>query len=144
MSILLVEDEPSLLEVITMFLEDAGLHVCQAGNAQEALKLLHDPDHSFSVMVTDVGLGMGDNGLELAAKAKQHRRELFVVYETGSPAQLQGRPLADWETLFEKPYDVCKLADVVFRLDRLARQQHGGRCVASMGSPPELLAAPLH
>lgn len=136
MSILLVEDEPSLLEVITMFLEDAGLHVCQAGNAQEALELLRDPDYSFSVMVTDVGLGLGDNGLELAAKAKQHRRELLVVYETGSPGPLRSRPLAEWETVFEKPYDVCKLADTVSRLDRQASQQRGvQRPLASGGTP---------
>lgn len=120
MSILLVEDEPSLLELIAIFLEDAGLHVCQAANSQDALELLHDPAHDFSVLVTDLGLGQGDDGLMLAAKAKQYQRHLYVVYETASSERLQGRPLASWERLFEKPFDLGKLADVVCCLDRHA------------------------
>lgn len=137
MSILLVEDEPFLLEIIATYLEDAGLHVCQAANAHDALELLHDPVHSFSVMVTDLGLGAGDSGLELTAKARQHQPGLYVVYETGSAARLLGRPLADWEMLFEKPYDVGRLVDAVSGLDRqamLQRRRPRGLSSAHLGT----------
>jgi CheY-like chemotaxis protein len=136
MSVLLVEDEPGLREIIAFYLEEAGLHVCEAVSAHEALELLHDPAYSFSVLVTDLGLGYGDDGLELAIKARQHLRDLYVVYETGSSERMQGRPLAYWETLFEKPYDMVKLTDVVFSLDRQATRQRRHRRAMSLAGLP--------
>jgi len=67
-SILVVDDEPDIREVIRFALEKVGFRVYEAGHAEEARKLLgsEDPD----LMLLDWMLP-GRSGLELAQQLKQ-------------------------------------------------------------------------
>ncbi|MEA3277828.1 MAG: phosphate regulon transcriptional regulator PhoB [Pseudomonadota bacterium] len=67
-SILVVDDEPDIREVIRFALEDAGFRVLEAGHADEARKLLlsESPD----LLLLDWMLP-GRSGLELAQQLKQ-------------------------------------------------------------------------
>jgi len=67
-SILVVDDEPDIREVIRFALEGVGFRVYEAGHAEEARKLLgsEDPD----LMLLDWMLP-GRSGLELAQQLKQ-------------------------------------------------------------------------
>jgi len=67
-SVLVVDDEPDIREVIRFALEGAGFHVYEAGHADEARKLLasETPD----LMLLDWMLP-GRSGLELAQQLKQ-------------------------------------------------------------------------
>jgi CheY-like chemotaxis protein len=118
MAVLLVEDDPVIRLTIADFLEETGLLIWEADNAKDALMMLDDPVREISVLVTDLGLGPGDDGLDLAAKAKGRLPHLQVVYETGSPEKLAGRSLAPWERVFLKPFDMTALSGVVCALDR--------------------------
>lgn len=66
--ILLVDDDPSFLEMSTKLLESKGHDVITAMTGQEALDILHrDFDHEIHVVITDFKLP-DFNGVELSQK----------------------------------------------------------------------------
>ncbi len=121
MAVLVVEDDTIVRLTVCECLEDAGLEILDAGNAAAALAILEKPPYRIIVLVTDLNLGPGDNGLALAAKARRRLPRLRVVYATGSPEMLRGRQMRPWERLFTKPYDIWRLRDDVTALDQALR-----------------------
>jgi two-component system, OmpR family, response regulator len=87
--VLVVEDEALLLDELQLALEDAGFRVLAASRGAEALSLLQDEIASIRALVTDVNLGEGTNGWELAHFAREQNAELPVVYASGGTE-------ADW------------------------------------------------
>jgi DNA-binding response OmpR family regulator len=65
--ILVVEDEPSIREVISLYLKRAGFHVIEAGDGQEAMEILKDdqPD----LVILDLMLPRMD-GFEITKKLR--------------------------------------------------------------------------
>jgi hypothetical protein len=63
--------------------------------------------------VTDLDLGAGDNGLVLACKARQVRRELTVIYQTGSPEMFAGHGFLPGERVYYKLFDPRALATTI-------------------------------
>lgn len=118
MAVLVVEDDPAVRLTLAECLEDAGLKVLDAPDAAAALSIIENPPDSITVLVTDLNLGPGDNGLMLAAKARRRLKHLRIVYETGSPHMLRNRRMRPWERAFIKPFDICRLVDDVLALDQ--------------------------
>ncbi|MBL6458883.1 response regulator [Belnapia sp. T6] len=117
MTVLLVEDDTMVRLTLADFFDAAGLDFLEASNAEDALAILDDPSQPVDVLVTDINLGTGDSGLALAAKARQRRPKLLVIYETGSPETLAGRNFSSWERVFYKPFDPTALAATVSALN---------------------------
>jgi DNA-binding response OmpR family regulator len=113
MAMLLVEDDVMVRLTLADFFEAAGCDFREASNAEDAMTILGDPSQPIDILVTDLDLGPGDNGLALATRARQRRPELLVVYETGSLEILAGHTLAPWEQVFCKPFDPMTLAATV-------------------------------
>ncbi|MBL6454461.1 response regulator [Belnapia sp. T6] len=113
MTVLLVEDDAVVRLTLADFFEAAGFDFLEASNAEDALVILDNLEQPIDVLVTDLDLGPGDNGLALATKAKQKRPGLQVVYETGSEEMLAGRILLSWERVFYKPFDLNALTATV-------------------------------
>src|SRR5436305_11239383 len=65
-SVLIVDDEPSVRNVLTEMLSDSGLPILEAGDASEALNTLRKAGGNICVMVTDVRMPGFVNGLDLA------------------------------------------------------------------------------
>jgi CheY-like chemotaxis protein len=72
-TILLVEDEPDLRELLTETLAHSGAKVCAAASAEEALSAL-DGIHA-DAMVADIGLP-GIDGIEMVRIVRQRSLEL--------------------------------------------------------------------
>jgi CheY-like chemotaxis protein len=100
-SVLLVEDEPLLLDLVTAELEDAGLTVHQAVEAQEALAVLSG-DATVDVLFTDIRLPGSMDGWRLAEEARRLRPGLKVIYATGFTGAAP-RPVPG-SLFFTKPY----------------------------------------
>ena len=126
MAVLLVEDDTMVRLTLADFLDEAGLQLQEADNAGQALAILRDPAQPVDVLVTDLDLGGGDNGLALAQQAKQLLPELQVIYATGSPHILEGHPLAAWEKVFIKPFNPSALVAMVTAIEE---QQNPWRLV---------------
>lgn len=84
--ILLVEDEPLILDLIASTLEDGGFEVLQATNAKDAMAELEAAAGELAGLVTDVNLGPRAKGWDVARRALELRPNLPVVYMTGDSA----------------------------------------------------------
>jgi CheY-like chemotaxis protein len=81
-TILVVEDEILLLEIITEELEEAGYQVLSAFTGEEALTYLNGPD-SIDLLFTDIRLPGGMDGWRVAEAARRLRPGLPIIYVTG-------------------------------------------------------------
>ena len=55
-TILLVEDEPTLLELLKSVFEDEGYRVVTAGDGEEAVEIFRKKENEVRVVLTDMGL----------------------------------------------------------------------------------------
>ena len=79
-TILLVDDEADLREVLDISLSDTGYNVLTAENSTQALKILNDND--IPVVITDIKMP-GIDGIELLRKIKSKNPETEVIMLTG-------------------------------------------------------------
>ncbi|HEY8617795.1 response regulator [Phenylobacterium sp.] len=114
-SILLVEDEPFVAELVEEALSDAGLQVKVARDHRSAVAVLEGDARSFAAVVTDINLGPGATGFEVARKARELNAGIKVVYITGHAAHLARQGVED-ALMFPKPFDALELAQRVRRL----------------------------
>jgi two-component system, cell cycle response regulator CpdR len=88
--VLVVDDEPLVLQVTAAMLEDLGCEVITAHNAEEALKKLITDDR-IEILMTDINMP-GMDGCDLAKSAVQMRDDLKVVVLSGR-SECHGFPL---------------------------------------------------
>jgi PAS domain S-box-containing protein len=114
--ILVVEDEADVGVIAGAFLRSLGYRVVSATNARDALaRLAEEPD--IALLFTDVMLGSGMNGIELAQAARAHRRELPVVLTSGyaDPEATGGVAADGGYEMLRKPYRREQLAAAIRR-----------------------------
>ena len=80
-TVLVVEDEPIVRDLIVEALQVAGYRTMQAVDGFSGLRILQSGVH-LDLLVTDVGLP-GMNGRQLADQARQSRPDLKVIFITG-------------------------------------------------------------
>ena len=85
-TILLVEDEERVREVMELTLSLSGYHVLSAVGAPEALEIIESYDDAIHLMVTDFAMPHM-NGADLAARLKRLRPEAKVLYVSGFQRQ---------------------------------------------------------
>jgi CheY-like chemotaxis protein len=114
--ILLVEDEPLVLQYATAQLTNFGYSVTSAPTGPEALAIL-EQDRSFDLLFTDVVLPRAMSGVELVRRARILCPGLKVLMTSGyseDAFQLHGRPEAG-TVMLPKPYRRQDLADAIRR-----------------------------
>ena len=102
-SVLLVEDELLVLELLREALEEAGYAVQATHSAAEALREIEANGSKLSALVTDIRLREATNGWDLAARVREVNATVAVVYMTGDSAHewnSRGVPLS---TVIMKP-----------------------------------------
>ena len=117
MDVLVIEDEPLVREVVVAALRDAGFSVAEAASGEEALALAESAaDGPPAVVVADLRLGSGMDGLAFGAEARKRWPEVGVVYATGHPDSFDGRLLGPRERYVVKPLTPAALLGAVRRL----------------------------
>ena len=112
MHVLLVEDDALLRLALTDTLDAEGIQVSGLANAEDALILLgagQIPD----VLVTDIGLGHGLNGFDLADMARSRHPAVEVILISGSVPDGRARPLRQHERFLQKPFDTATLSAAI-------------------------------
>ncbi len=112
--ILLVDDDDLVLTTVTQTLERLGYAVKPARSAEEALRLLNVPPQ-VDLLMTDVMLGDGLSGPELAREVERQRPDLPVLFISGFPQKkIEGSGFVNTEVSFlSKPFRVTKLAPAI-------------------------------
>ncbi|MBR9765426.1 MAG: transporter substrate-binding domain-containing protein [Rhodobacteraceae bacterium] len=80
--ILIVEDEESLLDLVSEVVRGLNYHVETATSGREALKMI-DAGLPLDLLLTDVVMPGGIGGFELAAALRERLPEIPVIYMTG-------------------------------------------------------------
>jgi CheY-like chemotaxis protein len=113
--LLLVEDEPLIRTVLSAALEEAGFSLLEATSGAAAIQII-DEDAGIVGIVTDIRLGEGPTGWEIARHARQQSPTLAVVYMTGDSA-------ADWtsegvpnSTMLQKPFATAQIVTAIATL----------------------------
>lgn len=115
--VLLVEDDVEVRNVVRTFLEAMRCEVAVAASGEQALLLL-DPDRGFELLLTDIALGAGMRGTELAARAQRRAPGIAVLLMSGFSAELldaDRESPASWE-LLRKPYTRAELARAISKV----------------------------
>jgi CheY-like chemotaxis protein len=113
-TILVVEDEADVRNIVRRQLESLGHRVLVAEAATEALLLIQSPG-APDLLLTDVVLSGGMNGLELAKAARAARPGLPVIFMSGYSAvpEAQQRMRETGAPLLSKPFTAPQLARAV-------------------------------
>jgi PAS domain S-box-containing protein len=103
-TILVVEDDPDVREMIVGILSDLGYRTLVATNGPEALAILND-GHSVDLLFTDIVMPAGMSGTDLARQASRLRPDLKVLLSSGyTPEAYQWRSARSDFPFIAKPY----------------------------------------
>jgi PAS domain S-box-containing protein len=114
-TVLVVEDEEAVGEIVQSSLQQHGFRVLRAANALEALQIYNEENGQIDLLLTDMVMPRGMSGSELAANLKALKPELKIVYTTGYSRQVVGQDLDLREGLnfLPKPHAPGKLIETV-------------------------------
>ncbi|MFN3789372.1 PAS domain-containing protein [Massilia sp.] len=123
-TIVLIEDERALREIVEEVLREAGYCVLTAQDGPTGLQILNS-DTRADLLITDVGLPGGLNGRQVADAARLRRPGLKVLFVTGyaDTAVVGDGRLAPGMEVITKPFEITALTYKVRALidARLAR-----------------------
>ena len=115
-TVLLVEDETEVRNIVRRQLESLGHHVLVAEAATEALLLIKaaEPD----ILLTDVMLASGMNGVDLAEAATTAKPGLAIAFMSGftEAPETQERIRATGAPFLSKPFTTPQLERAISRL----------------------------
>jgi CheY-like chemotaxis protein len=123
--VLLVEDNPDVLDVTVAMLEQLGYGVEAVENAEAALAAIGR--RPFDLMISDIVMAGSMDGVGLAREVRQHHPELPIVLVTGysdSAASAQRE-----FTVLRKPYRLAELSRGIASVVGEARQPSAGNLV---------------
>jgi DNA-binding response OmpR family regulator len=109
-------DEGPIRSFIEDALSDGGFEACSVDSGEVALSTFLDGRKRCRALLTDVNLGDGFSGWELARQIREITPGLPVVYMTGaSAADWKSQGVAD-SVLIEKPFVPAQLVTAVSQL----------------------------
>jgi CheY-like chemotaxis protein len=114
--ILVVEDEEQLARMASLVLTQRGYEVVVASSGEEALERLQRD--RFELIISDLGLGPGKNGWDVAAAVRQQSPDSRFVLVTGwgaaiDPEEARKRGV---DEVIAKPYRIADLRQVADRV----------------------------
>ena len=109
-TVLIVEDEPDLLDVASSLFMSMGYDVMTATSGQEAMNALASRD--VDILFTDIVMPDGINGIDLATFTREHYPHIKVMLASGYPQpalKLDRGKLGEF-AFVAKPYRLSDLA----------------------------------
>ncbi|MCU1738292.1 MULTISPECIES: response regulator [Pseudomonas] len=115
--VLIVEDDASILMVLSAYLSSEGYRVLQAENGEQAFSILASKPN-LDLMITDFRLPGGISGVEIAEPAVKLRPDLKVIFISGYPAEIResNSPIAQSAPILAKPFDLDVLQEQIRKL----------------------------
>jgi CheY-like chemotaxis protein len=110
-AILVVEDEPVVRMIAVEVLSDLGSPLYEAGDAAEALCVLHEHPE-IELLFTDINMPGALDGLRLAHRVREARPDMKVVVTSGKH-RLDASDLPERGVFLSKPYRANELLGTV-------------------------------
>jgi CheY-like chemotaxis protein len=114
-TIMVVEDEPDLRDLVVQVLQGRGYNVLEAGSGKQALEQWTQGGRKIDLLLTDMVMPDGMTGTELATRLKNDAPKLRVIFTSGHSAGVPGSVLEniDERQFLAKPYRPAQLLEVV-------------------------------
>jgi PAS domain S-box-containing protein len=110
-TVLIVEDEPEVLDIACEIFDSLGYDVLTAVDAVAALDTIRQ-DMEIDVLFSDVVMPRGMSGIELARETRRLRPAIKILLASGYPAStLSTQDLPEGTAFISKPYRWTELAD---------------------------------
>jgi PAS domain S-box-containing protein len=116
-TILVVEDEEGVRALVIKVLSDLGYQLLQAQSGPSAIEVWREHGPSIDMLITDIVMPDGMNGIELAERLRRNRPALKVIYTSGYLADVSRDDIPSRETdaYLAKPFSLPELARMVRR-----------------------------
>ena len=116
-TILVVEDEEDVRDLVVESLKGYGYAVVEAASAPHALDVWRTRREEIDLLVTDLVMPDGMTGLDLARRLRDDRPDLRVIYTSGYVADVTGddNPLTEGVNYLAKPFSLPALAGLIRR-----------------------------
>lgn len=113
-TLLVVDDEVALLDVIEIALDDLGYKVITATNGAEAVKIL-ESNQDISLMLSDVIMPGGMDGFALAERAAEIRPGMQIILASGFTGKhgIGKLPPGIVSKRVSKPYEISAIAEAI-------------------------------
>ena len=114
-TILVVEDEQSVGQLVRDILVEKGYRVLEAANGLEALQCWNEEGGDVDLLLTDMRMPKEMSGHELAQNLRALKPELKVIYTTGYSPEVGEceLDLVEGSNFLPKPYPPSKLVKIV-------------------------------
>ncbi|MEO7932421.1 MAG: response regulator [Chthoniobacterales bacterium] len=105
-TILVIEDEPVLLSLARMVLENSGYHVLEASSGDEALALWKQKKDTVDLVLTDMIMPGSLSGTQVAQMMRADNPTLQVIYSSGysMDSMVDSTGDSDPKSYLPKPY----------------------------------------
>ncbi|MFY9853802.1 MAG: PAS domain S-box protein [Terracidiphilus sp.] len=126
--VLVVDDESALLEIAQAYLTEMGYSALLAEDSARALEIV-ERFGDIDLLVTDIIMPGGMNGVDLARKARELSPKLRIIYSSGFPADaLSERSGMQVDApLLRKPYQRSEFTAMVQRtMEETAPDERNG------------------
>jgi CheY-like chemotaxis protein len=112
--VLLVEDDYVINANISGVLEDLGIFVTSVHTAEAAIGVI-DSGRYLKALLTDIDLGEGADGFEVARHARRRYPDLPVVFIAGPMASRHAAEGVAGSVLIAKPFHPSQIRDALHR-----------------------------
>jgi DNA-binding response OmpR family regulator len=124
--LLLVEDETLLHEMLTAELAEAGFETIVVSDGDRAVAELSAGATRFKAVITDIKLGEGPDGWDVARRARELVSDMPVVYITAdSNHEFSSKGVPD-SVVISKPFSPAQLTTAVSTLITAADTRRTG------------------
>lgn len=114
-TILVVEDEASVRNLVLEILKQAGYKVLAAENGVSALAVWRNKRDSIQLMMTDIVMPEGMTGVELVAQIHADKPQLPVLFTSGyaPDTALAGLSMEEGVNFLQKPFKIERLLGII-------------------------------
>ena len=116
-TILVVEDDPSVRNLVVEVLKHHGYDILEAEDAEAALRVWHEHRDQIELVLTDIVMPGTMNGLDLGRRLGQQAPDLKVIYTSGYSADIftTETHLQEGENYLPKPYLFSRLTSIIYQ-----------------------------
>lgn len=115
-TLLVVEDEPLILEILEAALTDGGFEVVVAPSGAAAIAAIEADPERFGAVLTDIRLGSGADGWAVATRARELIGCLPIVYMSGDSGHDWPSKGVPGSVILSKPFAPAQLVTAVSAL----------------------------
>ncbi len=116
LTVLVVDDEPLIALAIADALEEVGFAYEIRNGGEAAMNAIAGHECAFCALVTDIRLGTGPSGWDVARHARENHASLPVVYITGDSAADHSAYGVPDSIMVQKPFVAMQITTAISNL----------------------------